>query len=80
MRFKDFSIRACANENNLYELVKWEDNDRYCFTLCFFEWKEKEQEIEMKCVGDRFLVYYEDGLNGFILKWIDLITFIKTNR
>ena len=54
------------------ETGKKKISDTYCFSIALLEWNEKEPCWEISSVGTRFLEYYEEGLNEFILKWLEL--------
>ena len=76
-------------EPKIWEVVKWglcelievidietgkkKISYTYCFSIALLEWNEKELCWGMRSVGTRFLEYYEEGLNEFILKWLELI-------
>ena len=71
-----------------WNVVKWENceprevidgrtgekkvSDRFCFTVAFIEWNDKEPCWEVRSVGTRFLEYYEEGLCEFVYKWLEL--------
>lgn len=44
----------------------------YCFSIATIIYDEHNHEWSLKSVGTRFLDFYEEGLNEYILKWIAL--------
>lgn len=77
MTYKNFEIRPLENKNR-YELVKWYTNvSPYCITIAFIEWNPKEYDWKFESVGTRFLFEYEEGLNNFILKYLELLSYVR---
>ncbi len=53
-----------------FDLVLWridERGNKYCFSVGFLEWNEKESFFTFRSVGIRYLEYRVDGLEKFIL-------------
>lgn len=80
MKFKDYQIRPYRGFNdivaNKYELVKWTvDNEgaSYCFVIAFIEWNKKEPCWEFRSVGTRYLEHSINGLNEWVLKYLDAL-------
>lgn len=44
----------------------------YCFSVASLIYDEHEEDWYLQSVGSRFLEYYEEGLNEYILRWMAL--------
>ena len=60
-----------------YEVTDWETDEkkmstRSCYAIANIRWNEKEPCWEFKSYGLRFLENYEEGLNKFILMWLEM--------
>ena len=75
--FKDFEFRECKDTQfDKYELIKWQitSNDhRSCFTVGWIEYNAKASCWEFESCGLRYQEYYEEGLNEFVLKYVELL-------
>lgn len=77
IKFKDFSIDIPHyidnREPNLneYNVIK-QNNNGTCFVIAKFYWNSKESYWEFKSVGTRYLKYYSEGLNDWLLKVMDM--------
>lgn len=84
MVFKDFEIRQCMSLNDeiisdKYELIKWTTkgfDKRYCFVVAYIEFDRRELGWEFRSVGTRYLEHYVNGLNEWILKYLDCLKLI----
>lgn len=81
MRFKQFEIRKPTFLGNPptedyyeynFDIVKWADDNSYCWSIGSLEWNKKEPCFEFKSVGTRYLEFREDGLEEWLLKWCEL--------
>lgn len=74
MRFKQFELRQLYNTamSEKYELVKWHEDNSSCFVIAFIELKHDSNEWYFDACGVRYLVYREEGLEEWLLKWIEL--------
>ena len=53
---------------------------RSCYSVAHIWWNEKESGWEFKSVGARFLEDYVEGLNEFILQWMDKESYGRTDN
>lgn len=81
MKFKQFEIRKPTFIGNPptedyykyhFDIVKWADDNSYCWSIGELEWNDKEPCFEFKSVGTRYLEYRENGLEEWLLKWCEL--------
>ena len=81
MRFKQFEIRKpnllCQPSTEDYykynfDLVKWADDNSYCWSIGFLTYNHIELCFEFASVGTRYLEDREDGLEEWLLKWCEL--------
>lgn len=76
MKFKDFEIRN-TKEYKQYEIIKWQTScsygKPYCYTIAFLDYNPKECSWEFRSVGNQYLENREDGLEEYILKYIELL-------
>lgn len=81
MRFKQFEIRKPAFLGNPptedyykynFDIVKWADDNSYCWSIGFLRWNKKEPCFYFESVGTRYLEHREDGLEEWLLKWCEL--------
>lgn len=81
MRFKQFEIREPSffgdppTEDYCkynFDVVKWDDDDEWCFVIGALRWNEGEYGFDFRSVGTRYLKEREDGLEEWLLKWCDL--------
>lgn len=81
MLFKNFEIKQCMDGEssiiNKYEIVKWREGHSSCFTIGYITYDFKKNWWEFKGCGLRYQEYYEEGLNEFILKYIELLDLRK---
>ena len=83
--FKDFSFELPVviggkPPKDTYDLVKWqtESGERKTnFVVATISYNDKEPSWEFKSCGMKFLKYYEDGLNEFVIKYIELLDLQK---
>ena len=80
MIFKNFEIRQCKSVDGAfvdgkYELIKW--NGSTCFVVAFIEYDKHENWWNFRGVGLRYQEHYEDGLNEFVLKYLDVLLLIE---
>ena len=73
MIFKDFEFRPL--ERYKYELVKWQTNGSY-LTVGFVS-HNKDNCWKFEGVGMRYQEYYVEGLNEFVLKYVELLQLQK---
>ena len=80
VRFKDFEIRPAVRIDgtiilNKYDVVKWQEykNKPSCFSIAFITYNEKEEACDFVSVGKRYLKYRENGLEEWIMAFINLI-------
>lgn len=80
MKFKNkFEIRQCKRLDgqffeNEYELVKWTD-DSHCVVIGFLIYNPSEQGFDFKGVGLRYQAFHEEGIDEYIIKMADLLSF-----
>ena len=77
MIFKDFEFRPVGKDR--YELVKWSTNRneiRYCTTVGFVS-ADKDNCWKFEGVGMRYQQSYVEGLNEFVLKYVELLQLQK---
>ena len=77
MIFKDFEFRPAGKDR--YELVKWSTNrhkDRSCITIGFVS-ADEDNCWKFEGVGMRYQQYYVEGLNEFVLKYVELLQLQK---
>ena len=43
----------CGLNGRVTELVKWDENHKYCWSLAMWEFNSKEHEFELDLIGDR---------------------------
>jgi hypothetical protein len=81
MRFKQFEIRKPTFIGNPpsadyykynFDIVKWADDNSYCWVIGMLKWNKKEHCFEFESVGTRYLQDREDGLEEWLLKWCEL--------
>lgn len=81
MRFKQFEIRKPTFIGNPptedyhkynFDIVKWADDNSYCWVIGMLKWNKKEPCFEFESVGTRYLRDREDGLEEWLLKWCEL--------
>lgn len=81
MRFKQFEIRKITFLGNPptedyhkynFDLVKWAEDNSYCWSIGKLRWNKKEPCFVFESVGTRYLEYREDGLEEWLLKWCEL--------
>lgn len=81
MRFKQFEIRKPTPIYNLpyedyykynFDVVKWENDNSYCWSIGHLTYNTKEPCFEFKSCGLRYLQHREDGLEEWIIKWCEL--------
>ena len=81
MRFKQFEIRKPTllvepEDEDYYkynfDIVKWDDDNKYCFVIGMLRWVEREFCFAFESVLTRYLEYREDGLEEWLLKWCEL--------
>ena len=80
IEFKDYFInRPCyldtdkEFEPNTYTVCKMHSDNKSHFVIAHFWWNPKEPGWEFKSVGTRYLKYYSEGLNDWLLKVMDLL-------
>lgn len=77
MRFKNFEIRECEKGFRKYEVVKWRQcmtkNGEYSYPIAYIEYSFKEPFWEFKSIGTRYLENREEGLEEYILEYIELL-------
>jgi hypothetical protein len=81
MRFKQFEIRkptfigdGPGEEYFKYnfDLVKWADDNSYCWSIGHLEYNRKESCFEFRSVGSRYFECREPGLEEWVMKWCEL--------
>lgn len=81
MRFKQFEIRKPALLGNPptddyykynFDVVKWAEDNSYCWSIGFLKWNRKEPCFEFESVGLRYLEDRENGFEEWLLKWCEL--------
>ena len=81
MRFKQFEIKKPLLIGNStakdcckykFDLVKWADDNSYCWSIGFLRWNKKEHGFDFESVGTRYLEYRQDGLEEWLLKWCEM--------
>lgn len=81
MRFKQFEIRKPTligdppTEDYYkynFDLIKWADDNSYCWSIGHFEYNLNEHCFDFRSVGIRYFEYREDGLEKWLLKWCEL--------
>ena len=85
MRFKDFEFRPPTfldghTEKDWYNLVKWtktNDGKEYHFVIASIKYNNKECGWDFASCGTRYLQYREDGLEEWVLRFIDLLNVQK---
>ena len=77
IKFKDFEIRPVIRTDNTikYDVVKWQKDEGkpYCFSIAFITYNKKEEACEFRSIGKRYLEYREDGLEEWIMAFMNLI-------
>lgn len=73
MKFKDFEIRPCGD--NQYELVKYHKNATTCFVVAFIEW-DNACYWEFRSVGLRYLKHYVDGLSEWVVDYLQALSHV----
>ena len=80
MRFKQFEIRKPARFVNPpapdyykynFDVVRWADDNSYCWSIGSLHWDKKEHDFEFESCGLRYFEYREDGLEEWLLKWCE---------
>jgi hypothetical protein len=83
MKFKKFEIRKPTflgeppSEDYFkynFDLVKWSDDNSYCWSIGHLEWDKKERDFEFRSCGLRYFEFRESGLEEWIKKWCELKT------
>ena len=77
MRFKQFEIRNSTDIHNVlfkyrFELVKWANDNSYCWTIGYLEYTKKDNTFEFESCGLRYLTDRIDGLEEWLIKWCEL--------
>lgn len=75
MKFKSFEIRE-TQEYKQYEVVKWMkdlDDNPYCDIIAFIDYDFKNKTWKFSSIDIRYLENREDGLEEFILKYLELL-------
>lgn len=84
MRFKQFEIRkpTLLGEPSTedyykynFDIVKWSDDDTWCFSIGTLKWNKKENYFNFKSIGIRYLEEREDGLEEWLVAWCQLKSF-----
>ena len=79
IKFKDYTIgKPCYLGNKEpspweFTVCKKNKNDNTHFVIADFYYNFKEPCWEFKSVGTRYLEYYSEGLNEWLLKVMDLL-------
>jgi len=76
MRFKSFEVRPLPDKDR-YELVKYASDGSYCWVVSFIEWDGHEEDWHLNNVGYRYLEDREDGLEEFLLAYLELMRICK---
>jgi hypothetical protein len=77
MIFKYFEFRPL--EKDKYELVKWQtgrNKERYCLVIGYVS-ADKDNCWKFEGVGMRYQQEYVEGLNEFVLKYVELLQLQK---
>lgn len=80
MKYKNFEIRPVPEfqDENIFELVNWyKETNRY--VLAFIEYNPKTDYWKINSVGMRLIEDWEDGLDKYILSWIELMKVCMRN-
>lgn len=74
MKYKNFEIRPVpeSQDKNRFELVNWY-KEASCYVLAFIEYNPKTDCWKINSVGMRLIKDWEDGLDKYILSWIELM-------
>lgn len=85
MRFKSFEIRKPTYigrkpPDDEYDIVRWADDNSYCWSIARLKWNPKEPQWEFESVGTRYLEDRESGLEEFILKYAELLYLKKQSE
>ena len=78
IKFKDFAIDIPhyidnrKPNSNEYNVVK-QNNNGTGFVIAKFYWDSKETCWEFKSIGTRYLEYYSEGLNEWLLKVMNML-------
>lgn len=81
MRFKQFGISKPTFLGNPptedyykynFDVVKWADDNSYCWVIGCLKWNKREPCFEFESVGLRYLQDRENGLEEWLLKWCEL--------
>jgi hypothetical protein len=79
LTFKDYFISKPVNlskkepEPNKYTVCKMNKGDKTHFVIADFWWNDREPCWEFKSVGTRYLEYYSEGLNDWLLKCMNAL-------
>lgn len=71
MKWHNFEIRK-RNENGQYELVFWATKDG-CFAIALIDYDYESRGFNIKSVGLRLFQYWEQGLEEYVLRYLDLL-------
>ena len=80
MKYKNFEIRPVpeSQNENRFELVNWY-KETNCYVLAFIEYNPKTAYWNINSVGMRLIEDWEDGLDKYILSWIELMEVCMRN-
>ena len=85
VRFKDFEIRFAhlidgTIITDKYDVVKWQNykDKPSCFSIAFITYNKKEEACKFESVGKRYLEYREEGLEEWIMAFMNLIEVQKS--
>lgn len=80
MKYKNFEIRSVpeSQDENRFELVNWY-KEANCYALAFIEYNPKTDYWNINSVGMRLIEDWEDGLDKYILSWIELMEVCMRN-
>lgn len=81
MKYKNFEIRPVpeSQDENIFELVNWH-KETNCYVLAFIEYNHKTDYWKINSVGMRLIEDWEDGLDKYILSWIELMKVCMRNN
>ena len=85
IKFKDFEILHAIRIDgiiipNKYDVIKWQiyEGKPSCFSIAFITYNKKEEACEFESVGNRYLKYREEGLEEWIMAFMNLIEVQKS--
>ena len=79
MNFKNYELRPLPDDNLMYEIVRWDERHKTCFTICFLRINYKEHCYVIENVGMRPFeaCAKTKGFAGWIQKIVDILNYIN---